>query len=307
MRAMLSLHGIVPPVVTPYSADGAIDTASLRRVIRHLVGGGVHGLFVLGTTSECVFLTPQQRATVIETALDEAGGRLPVVAGILDATTDPCIAHARQAKALGVDGLVLTAPYYTRTHQGEIVDHFACVRDAVDLPIVAYDIPVCVHVKLERATVAELHRRGLACGLKDSSGDDANLRMVMLDMADTDDFFVLTGSEVMVDTALLCGADGCVPGLGNVDPAGYVRLYDAARRGDWAAARAEQERLIALFQIVFQGLPQTSMGASGVGGFKAALQMMGLIEQRHMARPNRPLPDEAVARVRAILVEAGLL
>jgi 4-hydroxy-tetrahydrodipicolinate synthase len=111
----------------------------------------------------------------------------------------------------------------------------------------------------------------------------------------------------MVDTALLGGADGCVPGLGNVDPAGYVRLYDAARRGDWAAARAEQERLIALFQIVFQGLPQTSMGASGVGGFKAALQMMGLIEQRHMARPNRPLPDEALARVRRILVETGLL
>jgi 4-hydroxy-tetrahydrodipicolinate synthase len=307
--ATLQLQGIVPPVATPYAADGAIDTRSLRRVVRHLLDGGVHGLFALGSTSECVFLTPAQRASVIETIVDEAAGRVPVVAGVLDATTDHCIAHARQAKALGAQGLVLTAPYYTRTSQAEIVDHFGYVFEAAGLPIVAYDIPVCVHVKLERATVAELRRRGLACGLKDSSGDDGNLRMVMLDRSALGEppFFVLSGSEIVADAALLGGADGCVPGLANVDPQGYVRLYDAARRGDWAGARREQDRLVALFQIVFQGLPHTSMGASGVGGFKTALQLMGLIEHRHMARPNRLLPDEAVARVRQILVEAGLL
>lgn len=304
---VLRLHGIVPPIVTPYTAEGGIDTAGLRRVVRHLLDGGVHGLFALGTTSECVFLEAVQRAQVIETVLDEAGGRVPVVAGVIDATTDHCIAHARQARSLGVSGLVLTAPYYTRTSQEEIVDHFAYVREAAGLPLVAYDIPVCVHVKLERATVAALRRRGLACGLKDSSGDDGNLRMVMLDAADQDDFFVLTGSEIVADYALMGGADGVVPGLANVDPAGYVRLYDAARRGDWAAAREEQERLIALFQIAFQGLPHTSMGASGVGGFKTAMQLMGLIEHRHMARPNRLLPDEAVARVRSILRALELL
>ena len=305
----LQLHGVIPPVVTPYTADGAVDTTSLRRVVRHLLDGGVHGLFALGSTSECVFLNPSQRATVIETLVDEAAGRVPVVAGVLDATTDHCIAHARQALALGAQGLVLTAPYYTRTHQGEIVDHFACVHNAVDLPIIAYDIPVCVHVKLERATVAELRRRGLACGLKDSSGDDGNLRMVMHDRdADRDgSFFVLSGSEIVADAALLGGAQGCVPGLANVDPRGYVRLYDAARRADWAGARREQDRLVALFQIVFQGLPHTSMGASGVGGFKTAMQLMGLIDRREMARPNRLLTEQGVARVRTILVECGLL
>lgn len=306
----LRLHGIVPPVVTPYTASGAIDTQSLRRVVRHLLDGGVHGLFALGTTSECVFLNPQQRATVIETIADEAAGRVPVVAGVLDATTDHCIAHARQAKALGARGLVLTAPYYTRTSSGETIDHFAYVRDAVDLPVIAYDIPVCVHVKLERATVAELRRKRIACGLKDSSGDDGNLRMVMMDRAADGDegaFFVLTGSEIVVDGVLLAGADGCVPGLGNVDPAAYVRLYEAAQRGDWAAARREQDRLVRLFQIVFQGVPHTSVGASGVGGFKTAMQMMGLIERREMAKPNRVLSDEGSAQVRRILGECGLL
>jgi 4-hydroxy-tetrahydrodipicolinate synthase len=297
-------------VVTPYTADFDIDTASLRRVVRHLLDGGVHGLFALGTTSECVFLTPAQRARVLETIVDEAGGRVPVVAGVLDATTDHCIAHARQARSLGAQGLVLTAPYYTRTSQGETLDHFAAVREAVDLPVIAYDIPVCVHVKLERTTVAVLRRQRIACGLKDSSGDDANLRMVMIDRADDGDeqaFFVLTGSEIVVDAALLGGADGCVPGLGNVDPAGYVRLFEAARRGDWDSARREQDRLVRLFQIALQGPPHTSPGASGVGGFKTAMQMMGLIERREMARPNRPLDDGAVERVRGIVGECGLM
>jgi len=303
----LKLHGIIPPVATPYTADYEIDKASLRRVIRHLLDGGVHGLFMLGSTSECVFLNARQRADVLEVAVAEAKGKVPILAGILDTSTDHCINHARQAKELGADALVLTAPYYTRTSQPEIVDHFSFVREAVDLPIIAYDIPVCVNIKLARETVRELYERKLVIALKDSSGDEGNLRMVMRDFADCPDFAVFTGSETTVDYALLGGAHGCVPGLGNVDPAAYVRLYDAARRGDWAAARKEQERLIALFQIAFQGLPHTSMGASGVGGFKTAMQLMGLIEHRHMGRPNRLLPDAAVNRIREILIECGLL
>lgn len=303
----LKLHGIIPPVATPYSADFEIDKTSLRRLIRHLLDGGVHGLFMLGSTGEGVFLDSRQRGEVLELAVAEAKGRVPILAGILATSTAHCIAHARQAQAIGADAVVLTAPYYTRTSQPEIVDHFAYLREAIAVPIIAYDIPACVNVKLARETVRELYERQLIVALKDSSGDDGNLRMVMRDFADTADFSVFTGSEITVDYALLGGADGCVPGLGNVDPAAYVRLYDAARRGDWAAARHEQERLIALFQIAFQGLPQTSMGASGVGGFKTAMQLMGLIEHRHMGRPNRLLPDAAVARVRAILLELGLL
>ena len=187
------------------------------------------------------------------------------------------------------------------------MDHFQYVKQAVDLPIIAYDIPVCVHVKLARETLADMHQRQLICALKDSSGDDGNLRMVMQDFAEHPDFAILTGSEIVADYALLGGAHGCVPGLGNVDPAAYVRLYEAAKRGDWVSARQEQERLSKLFQIVFQGIPDTSMGASGVGGFKTAMQLMGLIAQRHMARPNRPLSDQAAEKIMAILIQSGLM
>jgi 4-hydroxy-tetrahydrodipicolinate synthase len=305
--AALHLHGIVPPVATPYDAQGRIDPQGLRNVLCHLIDGGVHGLFVLGSTSECVFLTPAQRAQVIETAVEVAAGRLPVVAGVMDATTDHCIAHGRQAKALGAQALVLTAPYYTRTNQTETLDHFRYVRDAVDLPVVAYDIPVCVNIKLARDTVNTLAREQVVVALKDSSGDEGGFRMLLRDLADLKGFAMLTGSEIVCDAALLGGASGIVPGLANVDPAGYVRLYDHARAGRWSEARAEQDRLIRLFQMVFFAAQELSAGAAGVGSFKTALMLMGLTRSHHMGRPNRPLPPAAVERVRRHLVEHGLL
>jgi len=302
-----TLHGIVPPVLTPLTKDYQVDEKSLRKVVRHLIDGGVHGLFLLGSTSECVFLNAKQRAQVISIALEEAAGKVPSVCGTMDPTTDRVIENARQAKALGVDGLVVTSQFYTRSSQNETIDHFSMIQDAVNLPILAYDIPVCTNLKLSRETIREMYDRKLICAVKDSSGDIENMRMLGLDFVNEPDFSILSGSETVVDYALLGGAHGNVPGLGNVDPAGYVRLYNAAKAGDWAAARQEQERLIRLFQIVFQGVPHTSPNASGVGGFKTAMQLMGLIEHRHMSRPNRVLPDAAVAKVKEILIAAGLL
>lgn len=306
MTTALQLHGIVPPVATPYDPQGKIDPQGLRNVLRHLIDGGVHGLFVLGSTSECVFLDAAQRALVVQTAVEVAAGRVPVVAGVMDATTDHCIAHGRQAKALGAQALVLTAPYYTRTNQTETIDHFRYVREAVDLPVIAYDIPVCVNIKLARDTVNTLAREKTVVALKDSSGDEGNFRMLLRDLADRPDFAMFTGSEIVCDAALLGGASGIVPGLANVDPGGYVRLYDHARAGRWAEARAEQERLISLFQMVFFAAQDLSAGASGVGSFKTALMLMGLTRSHHMARPNRPLPPAAVERVRQHLIAHGL-
>ncbi|GMA15148.1 dihydrodipicolinate synthase family protein (plasmid) [Deinococcus metallilatus] len=303
----MQLHGIIPPVVTPLTPDFQVDEPALRRVLRHLLDGGVHGLFLLGSTSEVVFMDAPQRREVLRIAVDEVAGRVPLLAGVIDPTTDRVIAHARDAQAAGVDGLVVTAPFYTRTSQAEIVEHFRAVRQAVPLPIMAYDIPVCVHVKLERPTLRQMRAEGLIEGLKDSSGDDTNFRLLALECQDDPDFRLFTGSELMVDTALLVGAHGCVPGLGNVDPAGYVALYGAARREDWPEARRLQERLIRLFGIALQGTPRTSPNASGVGGFKTALHLLGLVPTHHMHRPNAPLNAEETRRVEAILAAEGLL
>ncbi len=300
-------HGVVPPVVTPLSADFRIDYGSFTRVLEHLLSGGVHGLFILGSTSEVVFHDEATRRAILEHAVKVVNGRAPILAGVIDPTTDRVIGHARAAKSIGVDAMVVTAPFYARTSQPEVLDHFRYVRDGVDAPIIAYDIPVCVHTKLERGTIVALAREGAIAGVKDSSGDEGGFRYLLSDLADRPGVFLMTGAELTVDGILLAGAHGVVPGLGNVDPHGYVRLYDAARRGDWAQARKEQDRLSRLFEIIRVSLPRTSAGSAGVGGFKTAMRRLGIIDTNIMARPQRSLNDEESKRVDAILRDVGLI
>ncbi|WMT92771.1 dihydrodipicolinate synthase family protein [Pelagibacterium sp. H642] len=299
--------GVVPPVVTPLNSDFTVDYASFTRVIEHLLDAGVHGLFVLGSTSEVVFHDAETRKKIVEHAVRIAKGKVPVLAGTIDPTTDRVIGHARVARNAGADAIVVTAPFYTRTNQAETIDHFRYIREAVDIPLIAYDIPVCVHIKLERQTTVTLAREGTIAGLKDSSGDDGNLRYVIAELKDIDSFFAMTGSEIVVDTALAMGAHGVVPGLGNVDPAGYVKIWNLMKAGKHAAARVEQERLCALFEIVRVSLERTSAGSAGVGAFKTAMQRLGIIEGNTMARPQRTLNAEEASRIEAILKTAGLI
>ena len=304
---MARFHGVVPPVVTPLTRDFRVDYPSFTRVIEHLLEGGVDGLFVLGSTSEVVFHGDDERRRIIEHAVKINNGRVPIFAGVIDPTTDRVIQHARAAQSAGADALVVTAPFYTRTNQAETIDHFRYVREAVDCPVIAYDIPVCVHIKLERATTVTLAREGTVAGLKDSSGDDGNFRFVRQDLADMPDFFAMTGSEIVVDNAALMGAQGVVPGLANVDPKGYVKLWRLTQAGQWDEARKEQERLCRLFEIVWISLGRTSAGSAGVGAFKTAMQILGIIDTNTMARPQRSLTTEEAAAIKAILRETGLL
>jgi 4-hydroxy-tetrahydrodipicolinate synthase len=149
---------------------------------------------------------------------------------------------------------------------------------------------------------------GTIAGIKDSSGDEANFRQLVMETNDVPGFARLTGSELLVDTALIYGADGCVPGLGNVDPAGYVTLFDLVRAGKIKAARAEQERLIKLFAIVQAATPgRMGYTAAALGGFKSALMLRGVISTNVMGRPLTRYNDEEVARVRTVVEQAGLL
>ena len=299
--------GVVPPVVTPLNPDFTVDYDSFTRVLEHLIAGGVHGLFVLGSTSEVVFHDAETRKAITEHAIKVANGRVPVLVGTIDPTTDRVIKHVKIAEAAGADAVVVTAPFYTRTNQAETIDHFRYIKDATSLPIIAYDIPVCVNIKIERKTTVTLAREGTIAGLKDSSGDDGNLRYVLADMKDHDSFFGMTGSEIVVDSCLAMGAQGVVPGLANVDPAGYVKLWNLMQAGDHAGARAEQERLCRLFEIVWISTGRTSSGSAGVGAFKTAMRRLGIIASNTMARPQRALNDEEAARIEAILKSTGLL
>ncbi|MCF3121174.1 dihydrodipicolinate synthase family protein [Streptomyces arenae] len=303
------LTGVVPPVCTPLTPDREVDTASLTRLVDHLVEGGVDGLFVLGSTSEVAYLTDRQRALVLDTVVRHVGGQLPVLAGAIDMTTPRVLDHARALAGAGADAVVVTAPFYTRTHPAEVARHFRLVARGCPAPVFAYDLPVSVHTKLGADLVLELAEEGVLAGLKDSSGDEGGFRTVVLGKRlGLAGFSVLTGSEVTVDSALAMGADGVVPGLGNVDPAGYVRLYRACREGDWTRARAEQERLCGLFGMVAAGDPARMGGSSSaLGAFKAALHLRGVITFPTTADPQIPLSPEETKTVGKHLAAAGLL
>lgn len=306
-----TLRGVVPPVCTPLTPELEVDVPSLERLIGFLVEGGVDALFFLGSTSEVAYLPDRHRQRVLETAVAQVAGQVPVLAGVIDMTTLRVLDHAQTAGKAGVDGIVVTAPFYTRTHPAEIEQHFRRVAAGSDLPVYAYDLPVSVHAKLTADLLLRLAGDGVIQGVKDSSGDDVGLRRLALAKRNRPElarFSVLTGAELTVDSAFRVGADGVVPGLGNVDPHGYARLYRHCRDRDWDAAATEQERLFRLFDITAVGDP-ARMGASSsaLGAFKAALHLRGLIDCPVTAPPQIPLEDEEVDRIRALLAETGLL
>lgn len=299
--------GVVPPVSTPLTEEYEIDVPSLEKLIRFQLDAGVHGLFMLGSTSETAAISDAQRAQVLEVAVRTVGGQVPVLAGVIDFSTAQVLDHMRLAEDLGVDGFVATAPFYIRPSQEEIVAHFRALHQTTSLPVFAYEIPSNVQTSIARATLVAMAQEGLIAGLKDSSGNEGNFRNMLLDTRDVTGFAAFTGAELTVDAALLMGADGVVPGLGNVDPAGYVRLYDAVKAGEIDAARAEQERLCRLFEIIWQGAGRTGFTASALGGFKTALMLRGVIATNVMGRPMSRLNGEETGRIREILAATGLL
>lgn len=300
-------RGVVPPVVTPLREDRTFDEASFDKQINRMIDAGVHGLFVLGSSGEVAFSTDARRREVLAATQRVVQGRVPVLAGVIDTQTERVIEHIRVCEEYGVDGIVATAPFYALGGEAQVERHFRALREATDLPIFAYDIPVCVHTKLSVDLLIRLGKDGVIQGVKDSSGDDVSFRLLCLrNKEEGHPLALFTGHEVVVDGAYMSGADGSVPGLGNVDPDGYVRQWNAYEAGDWEAVRAEQDRLADVMKVAMSAKGISGYGA-GVGGFKTALQLLGVFETNQMPEPVSALTGENVEAVRAVLVRNGLL
>ena len=300
--------GVVPPICTPFTADGDVDTASLEKLLRFQLDGGVTGVFALGTTSETGAPSDAQRKPVIETTVGTIAGQVPVLAGTIAMGLESVIGYAQQAEELGADAVVVLGPYYHKYSDEEIADHFRAVHEAISIPIMAYNIPQMAQTQLSVDVVATLAAEGVIVGVKDSSGNEPAFRQLVARTRQSPNFSVFTGAEVTVDYAMFTGAAGVVPGLGNVDPAGYRRLYDAAVAGDWDTTRMEQERLSHLFRILSQATPgRVGITAGVIGGYKTALREMGVIATNTMARPMPSLNVEEAGRIREILAQVSLL
>lgn len=299
--------GVIPPALTPLTAERAFDRDSFARNLDRMIAAGVNGLFVLGSTGEAVFLTNAQRREVLATAVEVAAGRVPVLAGVIEMQPNRVLDCVAAAEEVGVDAVVATAPFYALGGPAQVERHYRVLAASTNLPIFAYDIPVCVHVKLPGDLLLRLGQDGVLAGVKDSSGDDVSFRwLAAANRAAGSPLTLLTGHEVVVDGAYLSGADGSVPGLANVDPLGYVRQWQAYQAGDWEAVRAEQDRLAELMRIVTVSRGAVGYGA-GVGAFKTALRELGVIATNQMSEPVEALGPQDAAAIRGILAGAGLL
>ncbi len=293
----MQIRGIIPPVATPMQSNEDLDLPRFKWFLDHLIGEGVHGIFVLGTNSEFYALDESEKQAVIATAVAHVRGRVPVFAGTGAETTREAVRLTRMAEKEGVQGVSVITPYFISPSQPEIFDHYRRIAESTALPVVLYNNPsTCGGTKIDVDTVARLAEIPNILGIKDSSGDLQNTNEYI--RAVPDRFSVLQGRDTLICQALMFGARGAVPATGNIAPRLLVEIYEAWQRGDQAASRAAQLRLNPIRISLTLG--------TAPGGVKAALALMGMSIGPSRS-PIAPLSAEKQQKMRASLEAAGLL
>jgi 4-hydroxy-tetrahydrodipicolinate synthase len=294
--------GIIPPIVTPLTPQGDIDVKSLEAVVERQLDAGVDGIFTLGSSGEGIYLRDGDRRTVVDVVTGCVSRSVPVFAGAVEATTHRVIEQARWLERAGVDVLVVTAPFYANVTAAETVRHFKLVAAASSLPVFAYDIPANVGRKLHAHTTTELLDDHTLAGLKDSSGDVAQFAEVIAILGPGRTASILTGADTGALDALDAGADGIVPGVGNIEPRLFVELIARFRAGDRVACQDLQASITELTEVFGVG-QRHGIGrhASELGGLKAALHHAGVITSPTVSEPMSPYPATARTELLQVL------
>jgi 4-hydroxy-tetrahydrodipicolinate synthase len=292
------LRGCATALVTPFKADGAVDEEALRRLIERQIVGGVRLLVPCGTTGESATMTEEEDQRVIAITVEVARGRARVIAGTGSNSTVDAIRYSQAARSLGVDGVMLVAPYYNKPTQEGLYAHFRAVAEAVqDLPVIIYNVPGRTGCNIAAQTTLRLAREvPNIVGIKEASGDFAQIMTILRERPNG--FRVFSGDDSLALPLIALGADGLISVVSNEVPDLTSRMIDMALAGDWAAARQMHYRLLPLMEANFM--------ESSPGPVKAALAMMGLIEERYRL-PLVPVQEKTKARLREILTELGAL
>lgn len=231
----MNLNGILVPMITPFDANNEVDVDRLRELADTYIEKGVTGLVACGTTGEYYTFSEQERATVLQTIADAGKGKVTLIAGISDLSADTAVRRAKEAKALGYDGLMLSVPPYSLPDQEGIIAFFEHVASATDLPIIMYNFPARVGVDIEFDTVARLARHPNIKAIKESSGNFSHaLRMLQ---ANFDDFQVICGCDDQPVDYFFWGARSWIAGAANVFPQEQISLFNAAINADWDKAK----------------------------------------------------------------------
>lgn len=298
------LKGVLPPVVTPLTPERRLDAASAESAYRFMLDQGVHGIFLFGTSGEGPLLRDDDRQQATEIAVKVVDGSVPLLVGVIAPGTEQIIEQAKIAKAQGADAIVVCPPFYFPASQKDMLVHYRTIRETVDIPIFAYDIPVMTKVKIEMDTLMTLGKEGTIIGVKDSSGDAVSFHRLVASKPPGMKLF--TGAEMLVHAVVLAGADGTVPGLANVGPEIFVKLYEAAAANQHEEAVRQQEAIVRLFEVFV--CPDGTMNVGYIiGAMKTALRLRGVIEHDTMFHPFPPCTPELIERTKRIMEEVGCL
>jgi 4-hydroxy-tetrahydrodipicolinate synthase len=241
-------RGAIPALITPFR-DGDLDEDTFVKLVERQIAAGVHGLVPVGTTGETATLSHDEHRRVVELCVKTAAGRVPVIAGAGSNSTEEAIDLVRYAKTVGAHAALVVAPYYNRPSQEGLYQHFAAINDAVQLPVVLYNVPSRTGVDIANETVALLARLPNIVGIKDATGDLA--RPSVMRLTCPEDFVLLSGDDPSALGYMAHGGHGCISVTCNVTPEPVARFMQACLAGDWPAALALQDRLIHLHKALF--------------------------------------------------------
>jgi 4-hydroxy-tetrahydrodipicolinate synthase len=246
--AKVMFNGVFTALVTPFR-DGLVDESAFVALVERQIAAGVHGLVPVGTTGETSTLSHEEHRRVVELCVQTAAGRVPVIAGAGSNSTVEAIELAGHAKAVGAQATLIVTPYYNRPSQDGLYAHYTAIAEAVDLPMIVYNVPARTSVDLSNETLVRLSKLPGIVGIKDATSDLARASLQRLECGP--DWNMLSGND---DTALgymAHGGHGCISVTANVAPDLCAQMFDACLAGDWKAALALQDRLIRLHKALF--------------------------------------------------------
>jgi 4-hydroxy-tetrahydrodipicolinate synthase len=295
MEKRAKFHGSMPALVTPFK-DGQIDEQAYRALIDWQIASGSHGLVPVGTTGESPTLTHEEHSRAVDICIDEARGRVPVIAGAGSNNTAETMALALHAERAGADAVLVVTPYYNKPTQEGLYQHFKAVNDAIGIPIIIYNIPPRSVVDMTVETMKRLTELPNIVGVKDATGDVGRVSRQRHAMGA--DFIQLSGEDMTALAVMAAGGHGCISVTANIAPELCAELMEAVFKGDWGHALKIQDRLTPLHAAIF--------AEPGVNGTKYALSLLG--RARNETRlPLVPVSQTTEALIRRAMVHAGLL
>jgi 4-hydroxy-tetrahydrodipicolinate synthase len=282
-------------LVTPFRPDGSLDEAGVSRLAKRQVDLGVHFLVPCGTTGECPTLTDAEQVRVVELVAAEARGRVPVLAGAGGYNTQEVIHAARRMQSAGADGILSVTPYYNKPTQEGLFQHYRTIAEAIELPIIVYNVPGRTGVNVDPTTLIRLSTVPHIVGVKEASGNVTQMCEICAGVPD--DFIVLSGDDALTLPLMAVGGRGIISVASNEIPAEMSRLVEKAEGGDFAGARALHQQLLPLMLVNFI--------ESNPIPVKSAMVSMGLLEEvyRLPMVPPRPASKQ---RIQGVLQALGI-